>query len=126
MLSGDVHVSLALELHRRPFDVPTSRWQWSSSRPASPRRTSTTRWAGRATHDGSCAIEQRAVEILPHWQWADLDSHGYVIVDVDRDRVVAEWWHLGTVLEPSTDEELGARFCVRHGTRALERLEPPG
>jgi alkaline phosphatase D len=126
VLSGDVHVSLALELHRRPFDHADQPLAVEFVTPSLTSQNLDDKMGWPRHHDGSRAIEQRAVEILPHWQWADLDSHGYVIVDVDRDRVVAEWWHLGTVLEPSTDEELGARFCVRHGTRALERLEPPG
>ena len=77
-------------------------------------------WPRRAAD--SQAIEQRAVEFLPHWEWVDLDSHGYVVVDVTPERVTAEWWHLDTVLERSPHEERGAAFSVRHGTERLERL----
>jgi len=41
---------------------------------------------------------------------------------VTPDRVVAEWWHLDTVLARSPHEELGARFAVPHGGPRLERL----
>ena len=59
----------------------------------------------------SQAVEARAVEYLPHWEWVDLDSHGYVVVEVTRDRVTAEFWHLDTVLERSPHEERGAMFA---------------
>ncbi len=71
-----------------------------------------TRWAGHGAAPNSRAIEQRAVEFLPHWRWVDLDSHGYVVVDVTPERVTAEWWHVDTVLEPSVTEERAAVFSV--------------
>ena len=77
-------------------------------------------WARHA--EDSRTIEQRAVEFLPHWEWVDLDSHGYVVVDVTPERLTAEWWHLDTVLERSPNEELGAAFSVTRGTARLERL----
>jgi len=62
------------------------------------------------------------VEYLPHWEWVDLDSHGYVVVEVTRDRVTAEFWHLDTVLERSPHEERGAMFAVPHGQPRLMRI----
>ncbi len=62
-----------------------------------------------------------AVDTLPHWKWCELDSNGYVVVDVDRERLQAEWWFVDSVLEPSTHEELGGRWRVEHGSqRATE------
>jgi alkaline phosphatase D len=123
VLSGDVHVSLALELHRHPFDA--------SDRPlavefVTPSLTSQNLddkmgWPRRGPN--SRAVEQRLVGLLPHWRWVDLDSHGYVVVDVEPERVTAEWWHLDTVLERSPNEERGAVFSVARGTPRLERLD---
>ena len=122
VLSGDVHVSVALELHRHPFD--------HTDRPlaiefVTPSLTSQNLddkmgWARHAAD--SRTIEQRAVEFLPHWEWVDLDSHGYVVVDVTPERLIAEWWHLDTVRERSPIEELAAAFSVTRGTARLERL----
>ncbi len=77
-------------------------------------------WPRRSTD--SQDIERQAVEFLPHWEWVDLDSHGYVVVDVTAARVTAEWWHLDTVLSRSPYEERGAVVAVPHGTERLERL----
>ena len=122
VLSGDVHVSLALELHRHPFDATDRPLAVEFVTPSltSQNLDDKMGWARHAPD--SRTIEQRAVEFLPHWEWVDLDSHGYVVVDVTPERLTAEWWHLDTVLEPSVNEELGARFSVTHGTPRLERL----
>ena len=53
-----------------------------------------------------------------------MDSHGYVTVDVDLTRVRAEWWHLDTILEPSTAETRSAVFEVARGTPRLVRGGP--
>jgi alkaline phosphatase D len=122
VLSGDVHVSLALELHRNPFDSTdhTLAVEFVTPSLTSQNLDDKMGWPRRGAD--SRAVEQQAVEFLPHWEWVDLDSHGYVVVEVTRDRVTAEWWHLDTVLERSPHEERGAAVAVRHGTERLERL----
>jgi alkaline phosphatase D len=122
VLSGDVHISIATELHRDPFAqgdrplaaefvTPSLTSQNLDDKMGWPRHSAEAR-----------AYEARAVEYLPHWHWVDLDSHGYVIIDVTAPRVTAEWWHLDTVLERSTKEERAAAFAVEHGTARLEKL----
>jgi alkaline phosphatase D len=122
VLSGDVHVSLALELHRNPFDSTdhTLAVEFVTPSLTSQNLDDKMGWPRRSAD--SQAVEQQAVEFLPHWEWVDLDSHGYVIVDITRDRVTAEWWHLDSVLERSPHEERSAVFSVAHGTERLERL----
>lgn len=116
-------MSLALELHRRPFDATDELVAVDFVTPSltSQNLDDKMGWPRRAPD--SQAVDQRAVECLPHWHWVDLDSHGYVVVDVTPERVSAEWWHLDTVLEPSADEELAAAFSVRRGSRRLERID---
>ena len=121
-LSGDVHVSIATELFRDPTRLATSRSAWSSSHRASRRRTSTTRWGGRRARRRRPQSEALATEALPHWLWVDLDSHGYVVIDVTPERVTAEWWHSDTVLERTTKESAAASFFTEHGSRRLTRV----
>jgi alkaline phosphatase D len=122
VLSGDVHVSLALELHRNPFDSTdhTLAVEFVTPSLTSQNLDDKMGWSRRSTD--SQDIERQAVEFLPHWEWVDLDSHGYVIVDITPARVTAEWWHLDTVLSRSPYEERGAVVAVPHGTERLERL----
>jgi alkaline phosphatase D len=62
---------------------------------------------------------------LPHWKWCEFDSNGYVVIDVDRERVQAEWWFVDTVLAPSTHEDLGARWLVEHGSQQAIEVSRP-
>jgi alkaline phosphatase D len=122
VLSGDVHVSLAIELHRNPFDAtdqpiavefvtPSLTSQNLDDKMGWPRRTE------------SIPLETQIVEFMPHWQWCDLDSHGYVVIDVTPERVRAEFWHLETVLERCAGETMGAAFTVAHGGRVPVRAD---
>jgi len=122
VLSGDVHVSLVLELYRDPFDAtdegplavelvtPSLTAQNLDDKMGWPRHDERARQTERA-----------ATEFLPHWQWVDLDSHGYVIVDVTPERLSAEYWHLDTVLDRSSGEERAATWVVDHGTSRARR-----
>ena len=65
------------------------------------------------------AAEAALVARLDHVHWCEMDSHGYVLVDVRLPRVRAEWWHMETVLEPSDEETCGAAFEVVRGTPRL-------
>jgi len=80
VLSGDVHVSLAVELHRAPFDATDRALAVEFVTPSLTSQNLDDKM-GRARHAAeSLALEARAVECLPHWEWVDLDSHGYVVV----------------------------------------------
>jgi alkaline phosphatase D len=120
VLSGDVHVSLAIELHRDPFDSTDEPVAVEIVTPSltSQNLDDKMGWSRRTD---SVPLEEQIVDFLPHWQWCDLDSHGYVVVDVTPERLRAEWWHLDTVLERTDTEELGATFTVAPGSRRLVR-----
>jgi alkaline phosphatase/alkaline phosphatase D len=72
----------------------------------------------------STAAQAALVARLDHVHWCEMDSHGYVTVDVDPTRVRAEWWHMDTILDPSEGEELAAVFEVERGTPRLTRRGP--
>lgn len=48
-----------------------------------------------------------------------LTRRGYLLVDVNPDRVVGEWWYVDTVASPSNVEVFAAAFEVRHGENRL-------
>jgi alkaline phosphatase D len=121
VLSGDVHVAIALELHEDTTagDEPVA-VEFVTSSLTSMNIDDKMGWPRR--DERSLALEREAVEVLPHWKWCEFDSNGYAIVDVDRTRLEVEWWFVDTVLQPSTYQELGARWAVEHGSRqAVER-----
>ena len=126
VLSGDVHVGLALELAPAPFE-PAGRnvaVEFVTSSLTSQNVDDKMGWPPRTQ---SLAVEQAMLGALPHLRWVDLDSHGYVVVDVTPERVTAEWWQVDTVLERTTGEHLGASWTVERGRpRLLRTLELDG
>jgi alkaline phosphatase D len=52
----------------------------------------------------------------PHIRFIDLVSHGYGILDVSRDSVVAEFWFC-PILEKTDQESLAVKIAVRAGQR---------
>ena len=121
VLTGDAHSSWAFDITENPFD------------PAS---------YDPATGEGSLAVELVAPSVTsaydfgggastathPHLKFVDLVRHGYVLVDVTRERARAEWYFASSVRKPSADEQLGAVFEVRAGEnrlRATDDTLPP-
>ncbi len=122
MLSGDVHVSLALELHRDPFDATDQPVAAEFVTPSLTSQNLDDKMGWPRRDPRSLELEQKIIEFLPHWQWCDLDSHGYVVIDVTPERVQAQFWHLDTVLERTDGEALGATFEVPLGARTPTKV----
>lgn len=120
VLSGDVHVSLALEVGRNPLDPasPAVAVEFVTASLTSQNVDDKMHWPPRRE---SVEIEQALVEALPDLYWCDLDSNGYVVVDVTPERVAAEWWHVETVLQPSPVEKCSRRLMVERG---MSRVVP--
>ena len=62
----------------------------------------------------------------------NLTRRGYMVMDVNRDRVVGEWWYVDTVASPSNIETFATAFEVRAGENRLRpaaqttpRANPP-
>jgi phosphodiesterase/alkaline phosphatase D-like protein len=120
VLSADIHVSVAAEITLENGD------------PVAPEVTSPSLTSRNL--DEKLGVEQRAeivqqserafVEALDHVHWCEMASHGYVLVDVDRERVRAEWWHVDGVLERLPGERCAAAFELRRGERVLTEAQP--
>jgi alkaline phosphatase D len=52
---------------------------------------------------------------LPGLRWCELESHGYVIVDVAPEAIALQWWFVDTVLERTETEYCGQEMLVRTG-----------
>lgn len=118
VLSGDVHVSMALEVGQDPLDPdsPPVAVEFVTGSLTSQNVDDKMHWLPRSE---SLAIEQAMVQALPDVAWCDLDSNGYVVIDVTPERVEAEWWHVDTVLRPSQVETCSQRFRVERGAPRL-------
>jgi alkaline phosphatase D len=119
ILTGDIHSSWALDVSPHPFDPDVY---------------------DAATGRGSRAVELIAPAVTspgiddplsaanlaaslrdthPHVKYVDLHHRGFLTLDVSHERIVAEWYHMSTIIEPSSEYELAARVEVRAGDNHL-------
>ena len=61
------------------------------------------------------------MEGMPHMRYVDLDSHGYSIVDLDRERLRFEWWTVDALEQRVPGQALSMAMEVRHGDAAHRR-----
>jgi alkaline phosphatase D len=109
VLNGDVHVALHGEL--ATADGRRAGLECTTPSVSSQNLDDKMGWprGGSAPHQAALVAE------VPGLRWCDLDSHGYLVVDLTRDRAVVEWWGVDAVLERVGTEALLHRVEVRPG-----------
>lgn len=60
-----------------------------------------------------------------HLRMVDLREHGYVVIDLNQERVQADFWHLETIHRPSSAETWAGGWELRHGRHGLVRAVSP-
>ena len=115
VLSGDVHVGMAIELAVQPGDDPVA-VEFVNSSLTSQNLDDKMGWQPLTE---SVPLAEAYVAGMPHLQWVDFDSHGYNLVEVTPDRVVVEWHAVDGVLERAGGEQTVAVWSVRHGRPRL-------
>jgi alkaline phosphatase D len=121
VLTGDVHSSWAYDIARDPwggYDRRTGRGT-TAVEFVTPSVTSPSGWtpetAARRLADMQAA--------RPHLHWADGLTHGYVVLDLTRAAVQADWFAVRTIEERTTDERFVKGFVSEHGNPHL--MEAP-
>ena len=123
VLSGDVHVGLGAELAEDPSEPPVA-VEFVNTSLTSQNLDDKMGWSPRTD---SLAVEAALLAGMPHLRYVDLDSHGYSIVDLDRERLRFEWWTVDGLEAPSAGHALAAALAVRHGEpRIIAEVEPAG
>lgn len=72
----------------------------------------------------SLAVEEALRDALNDVRWDDLDSHGYMLIDVTPERVQVEHWFVDGVLARASGERMAARWEVRPGSGRISRIGP--
>jgi alkaline phosphatase D len=73
------------------------------------------------------AVERLAAitKARPHMKFMDGLSRGYVVVDVTRDRLQADWWLLNSVKERNTEQHFARGLVCESGSRHLVTTSSP-
>ncbi|TDP97153.1 alkaline phosphatase D family protein [Labedaea rhizosphaerae] len=70
---------------------------------------------------GSLAVEAILRGYNPHVKLVELDSHGYSVVDVNAQRVQADWYYLNDRTSPTTGVKYSTSMAVASGTHSIQK-----
>lgn len=120
VLTGDLHTSWANELTANPWDP-------AAYNPATGSGVTGVEFVAPAVSSPGIANPVEAAQtaafirsVSPHMKYAELNKRGYVLLDIDRERVQGEFWHVATVDSPTRDETLAAAFVNEAGANRLQ------
>ncbi len=121
-LSGDVHTAWALDLKRDPHD-PAERPVAVELVTASITTENLDDHLGAEPRTVSLDIERQVSDENPHVHWVDLDSHGYVLVDVIAGRVRGDWYFVDGIAQRTAGQRHAAAWEARAGENRLRRAD---
>jgi len=105
VLSGDVHFSA------EHITTPDGSGfvEWTSTSITSPNLDDKMGWPrGAESRDYEAAL----LKMLPDLQWCDLDSHGFMVVEVGPQSASCQWWFVDTVRELSDVSVMGHQVVI--------------
>jgi alkaline phosphatase D len=113
ILTGDAHSSWAFDLAENPFD--SAKYDAPTGQGSLAVELVTPSVSSPPTFDPA----EASPATLPHLKFMDLLRHGYILVDLTPERVQAEWYLTGSVVDPRAEETLSIIFQVRAGENHL-------
>jgi alkaline phosphatase D len=132
VLTGDIHSTAAADLAVDPFDTlnynPTTGVGSVAVEFVTPSITSPNLneiQSQPPRNSGSLLIESALRGNNPHLKLVELDSHGYIVLDVDSSRVQADWFYADTILTRRGAEHFFNARLVRTGVSHLETAAAP-
>jgi alkaline phosphatase D len=123
-LSGDCHSSWAMDIKLDPHDSieKSIGGEFCTTSVTSENLDDEAGWHPRSQ---SLEIEREIIEKNPHIHWVETDSHGYVAIDVTRDRVQGDWWFVDHIHRPHDGVGHGASWIIRSGENRVRRGAGP-
>ena len=61
----------------------------------------------------------------PHIKYFDGAQHGYVLLDITRERIQGEWWYVDSILDPAAGETFAYGLYSRSGENRLRVASGP-
>jgi alkaline phosphatase D len=117
VLTGDIHSSWAMDVAQNPWTGynPTTGAGSVAVELVTPAISSPPLFA-------SAELKQRASLLRPlarHLKFLEGEHRGYILLDVTRERLQADWYHVDSVSERSDSESRAASFVCEHGSSRL-------
>ncbi|WP_245548054.1 alkaline phosphatase D family protein [Nocardia pneumoniae] len=121
-LTGDIHSSWAADLPVNAANYPGGATVGAEF--VVPSVTSTS--IGDMVQANTAPIAESIKAVNHHLRYAELDSHGYGVLEVTADHAQMDWYYLLNVADPTSAVRHGASFAVRSGGRIEPRQIPLG
>ena len=117
VLTGDIHSSWAMDVPRNPFRGYSARTGAGSLAVelVTPAVSSPPFFAGAGVRDASVLLRLAT----PHLKFLEGDSRGYVVMDIDRKAIKADWYFVPTVDRRLDEERRAASFVCERGSSRL-------
>ncbi|MES2908907.1 MAG: alkaline phosphatase D family protein [Pseudomonadota bacterium] len=125
VLTGDIHTSWAIELYENPFLLAGNLLEKPFGvELVAPSVTSP------GFPDGVAEVVSAAIPVAnPHIRYSELKTHGYVLVSLSAERMIAQWRYAANIVDPEQIgvESLAMRktFAVAAGTSKLTDIADP-
>ncbi|MGH3433624.1 MAG: alkaline phosphatase D family protein [Thermocrispum sp.] len=124
-LTGDIHMSFAAEV---PLDAGT--YPFSPTVATEFVVTSVTsdnldEIAGVPPRTASVAVETAAKALNRHLKFAEMDSHGYAVLDVTAERAQCDWYFLADREDANSPAAHAKSFATASGTQRLTAVAGP-
>ena len=119
VLTGDIHTAWALDIARDPMGEG---YDPASGRGSLAVELVTTSVTSPGPKGEPAALREREatiVETRPHMKYVNLREHGYLLLDIDAERTLGEYWFVDQLLERGGSEHLGAAYLSESGANHL-------
>ena len=123
--TGDIHTSWATEV---PIDSTT----YPATPPAAvelvgPSITSDNadEITGSPPRTASIPLEQGIKADNPYVKYVELDSHGYSVVDVTRERLQMDWYFISDRTDPGASQTFATAWQVQDGSPTVSETDEP-
>lgn len=121
VLTGDIHSSWAADLTQDPNNPVAATGGYN---PLTGEGSRAVEFVGTSVtspgiNDPSGSTAALLKSINPHFKYIDLNRRGYMLIDANPNRVVAEWWYVDTVASVTHVQTFGVAFEVQNGTNRL-------
>ncbi len=132
IMTGDAHEAYAFDVHDDPNNaLAYNRLTGEGSKAVEFVVTSASTRGDGVVGDSLSARLQQLPDNLeqllrltnPHLTYYNNTRNGYTLLDIDAERVQAQFWFVPIVSQPSDEESLGAVFECAHGTQRLQRRD---
>ncbi|AUH67197.1 alkaline phosphatase [Gordonia sp. PS3] len=124
-LTGDIHMSWANEIPRKPADYPGAGTLGTEFVVTSVTSNNLDDMVKAPEHTVGNAAAAAITATNRHARWVDTDAHGYGVLTVDPAAAQMDWYSLNDRADRHTGEYHAQSWKVRSGTRRMTKVSGP-